>query len=132
MDVGDPSNFVRVLALFNSEFEPLKKMMSSESISDEETGDALASIYRLYRYQADPHGAVGWLALNRWLENHPDRIRHFSGNCTSGKIPRNGGKIQRAFRDIPESVSDLFEKKKSSVKMAADYQLFRKELLRKR
>ena len=41
MDVGDPSNFVRVLALFNSEFEPLKKMMSSESISDDETGDAL-------------------------------------------------------------------------------------------
>ncbi len=47
MDVGDPSNFVRVLALFNTEFEPLKKMMSSESISDEETGKALASIYHL-------------------------------------------------------------------------------------
>ena len=40
MDVGDPSNFVRVLALFNSAFEPLKNMMSSESISDEETGAA--------------------------------------------------------------------------------------------
>jgi threonine synthase len=129
MDVGDPSNFVRVLALFNSEFEPLKKMMSSESISDEETGKALASIYQLYKYQADPHGAVGWLALNRWLEKHPNESGIFLETAHPVKFPEVVEKFSGHSVAIPESVSDLFEKKKTSSKMAADYQLFRKELL---
>src|SRR5450432_2111181 len=129
MDVGDPSNFVRVLALFNSEFEPLKKMMSSESISDQETGEALASIYHLYKYQADPHGAVGWLALNRWLEKHPDESGIFLETAHPVKFPEVVEQFSGHSVVIPESVSELFEKKKSSVKMAADYQLFRKELL---
>ena len=130
MDVGDPSNFVRVLALFNSEFEPLKKMMSSESISDDETGDALSSIYKLYKYQADPHGAVGWLALNRWLEKHPDESGIFLETAHPVKFPDVVEQFSGHAVIVPESVSELFEKKKSSEKIAADYQLFRKELLR--
>ena len=71
MDVGDPSNFVRILALFDAEITSLRAVMSSESISDQETGAAIEALYRLNHYQADPHGAVGWLALSRWLKNHP-------------------------------------------------------------
>jgi threonine synthase len=130
MDVGDPSNFVRVLALFNSAFEPLRKMMSSESISDEETGDALASIYHLYKYQADPHGAVGWLALNRWLEKNPYDSGIFLETAHPVKFPEVVEKYTGHSVIIPESVSELFEKKKSATKMTADYQVFRKELLR--
>jgi threonine synthase len=129
MDVGDPSNFVRVLALFNAEFEPLKKMMSSESISDEETGKALAFIYHHYGYQADPHGAVAWLALNRWLEKHPEKSGFFLETAHPVKFPEVVEKFSGHSVVIPESVSELFGKKKSSSKMAADYQLFRKELL---
>jgi threonine synthase len=130
MDVGDPSNFIRVMALFNSEFEPLKKMMSSESISDEETAAALESIYHLYKYQADPHGAVGWLALNRWLENHPHESGLFLETAHPVKFPEVVEKFSGHSVVIPESVSELFEKKKNSTKIATDYQTFRMELLR--
>ena len=129
MDVGDPSNFVRVLALFNSAFEPLKKMMSSESISDEETGSALRSIFQLYKYQADPHGAVGWLALSRWLENNPDESGIFLETAHPVKFPEVVEQFSGHTVFVPESVSDLFEKKKSSIKIRSDYELFRKELL---
>jgi threonine synthase len=130
MDVGDPSNFVRVLALFNSDFGPLKKMMSSESISDEDTGKALDSIYKLHNYQADPHGAVGWLALSRWLEKNPDESGIFLETAHPVKFPEVVEQFTGHTVIVPESVSELFEKKKNSIKMDADYELFRKELLR--
>jgi threonine synthase len=129
MDVGDPSNFVRVLALFNSEFEPLKKMMSSESISDEETGAAIRTLYRDFGYQADPHGAVGWLALNRWLEQHPGQAGIFLETAHPVKFPDTVEKFTGSPVDIPEPLQELFGKKKTSVKMEPDYEVFKKYLL---
>ncbi len=77
MDVGNPSNFVRVLEIFNKEFKSLSRMVSSESISDAETSEAIQDLYTQFQYLADPHGAVGWLALNRWLEQYPDQAGIF-------------------------------------------------------
>jgi threonine synthase len=130
MDVGDPSNFVRVLALFNSEFGPLKKMMSSESISNEETGAAIQTIYRDYGYLADPHGAVGWLALYRWLERNPDQEGIFLETAHPVKFPDVVEKFTGDPVQIPESVRALFSKKKTSIKIQADYSTFKKELLK--
>jgi threonine synthase len=129
MDVGDPSNFVRVLALFNSEFEPLKKTMSSESISDEETGAAIQTLYREFGYQADPHGAVGWLALRHWLENNPGQEGIFLETAHPVKFPETVEKFSGKTVHIPESVQELFSKKKTSLKIQADYNVFRKKLL---
>jgi threonine synthase len=129
MDVGDPSNFVRVLALFNSEFEPLKKMMSSESISDEETGTAIRTLYRDFGYQADPHGAVGWLALNRWLEQHPGQAGIFLETAHPVKFPDTVEKFTGSPVNIPEPLQELFGKKKTSVKMEPVYEVFKKHLL---
>jgi threonine synthase len=129
MDVGDPSNFVRVLALFNAEFEPLKKLMSSESISDEETGAAIHTIYKQFGYLADPHGAVGWLALKRWLDLHPDQEGIFLETAHPVKFPDIVEKYSGQPVKIPESLSDLFSEKKKSVKMKADYAIFRKFLI---
>jgi threonine synthase len=130
MDVGDPSNFVRVLALFNSEFEPLKNTMSSESISDEETGAAIRTIYRDHGYLADPHGAVGWLALNRWLEKNPGDQGIFLETAHPVKFPDTVEKFTGTPVQIPDSVKELFRKKKSAEKIAADYSVFREILFK--
>lgn len=71
MDVGNPSNFVRVLELFHQEFGALKNVLSSYSITDEETKATIRSVYEKYHYLTDPHGAVGFLALQRYLAQHP-------------------------------------------------------------
>jgi len=71
MDVGDPSNFVRILQIFNNEFVNLQKVLSSVSITDEETRATIKSVYQNHQYLLDPHGAVGYLALERYLQQHP-------------------------------------------------------------
>jgi threonine synthase len=71
MDVGNPSNFVRLLQLFNHKFIDLEKVLSSCSISDEETRSTLKSVYQNKQYLLDPHGAVGYLALEQYLQLHP-------------------------------------------------------------
>lgn len=71
MDVGNPSNFVRILEIFHNEFGSLKNRLSSYSISDEETKNAIKEVYHQYNYLLDPHGAVGYIALKDYLQNHP-------------------------------------------------------------
>ena len=71
MDVGDPSNFIRILEIFQHNFKDLQQVLTSVSISDAETRDTLRSVYEQKGYLLDPHGAVGMLALQRWLHEHP-------------------------------------------------------------
>ncbi len=63
MDVGDPSNFARVYELFGRNVEELKKVVSSYSYSDELIGKTIASVSERFGYTCDPHGAVGFTAL---------------------------------------------------------------------
>lgn len=63
MDVGNPSNFIRIQQLFENNFEDLKKDFSSISFTDEQTRAAMKEIKAGNGYIADPHGAVGYLGL---------------------------------------------------------------------
>lgn len=67
MDVGNPSNFVRILELFHQQFPQLKEKFSSVSITDAETKQTMKRVYDELGYTLDPHGAVGYLALERYL-----------------------------------------------------------------
>ncbi len=66
MDVGNPSNFIRIRELFNNDLEALKSAFSSYSFSDEETRETMKKIYGDSSYVADPHGAVGYLGLKKY------------------------------------------------------------------
>ena len=114
MDVGDPSNFVRILALFHAEITSLRAEMSSESISDQETGEALEALYRLSHYHADPHGAVGWLALSRWLKTHPGQQGIFLETAHPVKFPGTVEKFTGMPVQIPPSVGSLYLKRSAA------------------
>ncbi|QTE21649.1 threonine synthase [Polaribacter cellanae] len=66
MDVGNPSNFIRIQELFNNDFEALKNNFSSYSFTDNETREKMKAIYKDSGYVADPHGAVGYLGLEKY------------------------------------------------------------------
>lgn len=70
MDVGNPSNFVRIQAMYNN-FETLKSNLTGYRFSDEETRDAIDSIYKSSGYIADPHGAVGYLGCKNYSKENP-------------------------------------------------------------
>lgn len=72
MDVGNPSNFVRIQEIYGQDTEALKKHFSSFSYTDEDTRKAMKSIYETSGYVADPHGAVGYLGAKNYLKTHDD------------------------------------------------------------
>ena len=65
MDVGDPSNFVRIEEYFLNDFNRIKKVIDAYSFSDEETKIAIADLNEKYNYICDPHGAVGYLGVKK-------------------------------------------------------------------
>ena len=71
MDVGDPSNFARILALYGSDRVALARDVSGYTISDNETLDAMRALDQRYGYPADPHTATGYAALTRYRAEHP-------------------------------------------------------------
>ena len=76
MDVGDPSNFVRIREIYDNDFEKLSTDLSSYSFTDEQTKNAMSMIYDKSGYVTDPHGAVGYLGLKKYLEGlqgHPGK-----------------------------------------------------------
>ncbi|MCF6348970.1 MAG: threonine synthase [Flavobacteriaceae bacterium] len=66
MDVGDPSNFIRIQEIYNNDFERLKNDLHSYSFTDNETRDAMLHLYNNCDYIADPHGAVGYLGIKKY------------------------------------------------------------------
>jgi len=71
MDVGNPSNFIRILEIFHHQFPSLKNKLSSYSISDEQTIQTIQQVYQQEHYLLDPHGAVAYAALQQELQQHP-------------------------------------------------------------
>ena len=74
MDVGNPSNFVRILELYNNDFEQFRKDFSSYSFSDEETKITLLELYKKTNYIAEPHGIIGYLGLKKEMKNQSNTI----------------------------------------------------------
>ena len=72
MDVGAPSNFIRIQEIYKNNFESLKENLISYSYSDEETKTAMLEIYTNYNYVADPHGAIGYLGCKDYLKENPN------------------------------------------------------------
>ena len=77
MDVGNPSNFIRIQELYNNDLSQFKIDFSSYSFSDKETLIAIKSIYKNTNYIAEPHGAVGYLGLKKEIEKQPNCIGVF-------------------------------------------------------
>ena len=69
MDVGDPSNFVRILNMYN-DFDSLKKELTAFKFSDKETVMGIKELYQKSKYLSDPHGATAYLGLKKYLLNH--------------------------------------------------------------
>lgn len=114
MDVGNPSNFIRIRQLFNNDFEKLKSALSSYSFTDNETQKAMKTIYKNSNYIADPHGAVGYLGLKKHcLKN--DEYGVFLETAHPVKFLDIVEKTLGISVTIPHQIKSVINKKKSSV-----------------
>jgi len=130
MDVGNPSNFVRILELFGHDFEKIKALISSYRVSDESTRDTIARVFRNCHYTLDPHGAVGYCALEQYL--------HVSGNKSGGLFLETAHPLK--FSDVvepaigealsvPAQLHQLLKLKKQSVVIKPTYDELKSYLL---
>lgn len=130
MDVGDPSNFVRVLEIFNNEFPRLKENLSAVSVSDEETAATMREVYRKTQYILDPHGAVGYRALADHLSLKREQRGIFLETAHPVKFD-SVREILGTFGEMPESVRELENKEMVSVEVPADFEAVKKIVLNK-
>jgi threonine synthase len=111
MDVGNPSNFERLQALFGDHFD-----ITGYSFTDDETRDVMRSVYQKHKYILDPHGAVGYLGLRKYLDASAGPVTGmFLETAHPGKFSEVvedtlGEKLQ-----LPAALETLKSKKKESV-----------------
>jgi len=130
MDVGNPSNFIRILELFGNVFPGLEKNLSAVSISDKETMDTIGDVFLRSSYTLDPHGAVGYLALKRYLDKHPGDKGIFLETAHPVKFPEAVEGITKSKIEIPYEVEDILQAPKVSVKMKSNYAALKDYLMR--
>lgn len=130
MDVGAPSNFVRILEIFDKDFLDLKARLEAVSITDETTAATMNEVYEKYNYILDPHGAVGYRALADRLEKHPDERGIFLETAHPVKFD-SVNEIIGTQGAIPAAITDLLSKEKVSIEMGDDYDALREVLLSK-
>ena len=117
MDVGDPSNFIRIRHLYKDNFKELEKNLSSYSFTDEETQEAILHIYQNSSYIADPHGAVGYLGLKKYQEKHPDTYGIFLETAHPVKFLDVVEETIGKQLEIPAQIQKVMGKAKKSIKI---------------
>lgn len=121
MDIAEPSNFVRILEIFNENISSLKEVLSSISVDDETTKDTIRDIYYREHYLLDPHGAVAFIALRKYLETHPQDQGLILETAHPVKFP---DVIQHELKigvPVPHRAEHLFKKEKHSVVINPDF-----------
>ncbi len=130
MDVGDPSNFVRILEIFNHDFNALVKGLSSFSITDKETVKTIKEVFEQHNYTLDPHGAVGYLALQKYLTDQNNTKGIFLETAHPVKFPAAVVSVTGKVIEVPESIASIMDHETKSTMMHADFSLLKEYLLK--
>jgi len=121
MDVGSPSNFVRILELFAKDHQKMAATIAGYSISDELTQQTIATVYEQDGYILDPHGAVAYQALLQYQSAHSSAKGMILETAHPVKFPETVEAAIGIKIPIPESVLPLFQQTKKSIPMQANF-----------
>ncbi len=136
MDVGNPSNFARMLDFFQpglaeqcSTWNNMKRHLSGYAFDDEATRQAIRTIYQRHHYTIDPHGAVGYLALRTFQQTHPSFKGVILETAHPAKFKEEIEAVLQQEIDIPKRLATLAGKKKSAQFMSPAFSEFKQWLL---
>lgn len=125
MDVGNPSNFSRMLDLFSNSRENMRSVLLSDSYNDEDTRTAMRECLNKYNYMLDPHGAVAWCAWNdlknSFGENIPGVILETAHPVKFSEVVEETLQINP---EIPEAMRAVLKRGKQACLLSADYNMF--------
>ncbi len=127
MDVGDPSNFARILDLHNHSWAEIKKEISGEWYDDTTIRKVVKDTYEKTGYLLDPHGACGYSALEDELQNNETGV--FLETAHPAKFKETVESILGKDIEIPEPLQKFMKGKKRSIQISKKYDDFRQTLL---
>lgn len=130
MDVGNPSNWVRIKDLFQDDLEALRGIISSYTYNDEETKLGMDMLYHQYGYIACPHTAIAYLAAQAYKKDHPGEYASvFLSTAHPCKFPDAIDAAVFAKITLPTGAVDLSDKPKLANSLPVNYQSFKNYLL---
>ncbi len=126
MDVGNPSNFPRLKALFGNSYNELKSKLSGFYYTDEQTRLCMQDVYTRTSYVMCPHTAIAYLGLQDYQkQTNVETSGVFLSTAHYAKFLPDVESVLNKKLEIPQRLAALLEKEKSATKMAADYNLFK-------
>jgi threonine synthase len=129
MDVGNPSNFPRLLALFNGDEEQLKAKVKGYAYTDDETFFCLQQVNAATGYTLDPHGAVAYLGLKDFLKDHPGFNGVFLETAHPGKFGKVVEEALGTSLELPDRLAAFLNGKKEVTLLKKDFNEFKRYLL---
>ena len=132
MDVGDPSNFVRILDLFNHNYEWITEHLHGYSYSDRDIREIITEVYREKGYLCDPHGATAYRAAQTYRKEHPELTGIFLETAHPAKFRETVEEQIGEAVELPERLAAFTDRKKEAVFLQPDYQEFKQYLLQSR
>jgi len=132
MDVGNPSNFIRIIELYNKQFPELKKNLSAYTITDAETLATIKIVAEKYQYTLEPHGAVAYLALERYLENHSTERGFILETAHPVKFPDAVKEATGKDVEVPAVLEEMMHRPKKSILMKPEFEALKSWLLEER
>lgn len=132
MDVGNPSNFWRLMDLYGHDLERMRADIAGFVFSDEATREAMQEVYRENDYVMDPHGAVGYLGWQAWKKDNPGACGIVLETAHPAKFLETVEETLAIHIDIPRQLEEAARKPKIAVPLPANYAAFRDFLMQNR
>ena len=131
MDVGDTSNFARILELYNHNWDAINADIHGTSFTDKETRKTIKKVAKQYNYICDPHGAVGYSALQEYLQKDHNKIGIFLETAHPAKFKAIVEEEIESAVEMPDRLAKFITRDKLSVKTDNDYDQIKSILLDK-
>lgn len=121
MDVGNPSNFGRMLELFNNSLPEIQQTITAFSVSDSETEAMMKRMYIEKGYITDPHGAVGIAGWEKYLSAHPGSNGIILETAHPAKFIDTGERVLKISVPLPPALEKLRSKTKTAHLISSDF-----------
>ncbi len=125
MDVGNPSNFPRIVELYNHDFARLSQDIIGCSFNDEDTRNAMRGVYDKTGYVLDPHGAVGYLGLKEFLKSNAEYTGIFLETAHPSKFKEVVEETIQHSIDLPERLKEFMAGEKKSIQISSNFLEFK-------
>ena len=129
MDVGNPSNFARMLELYDHDVNKIRADVFHARFTDAQTKKAISQVFQKYRYLMDPHTAIGYLGLTHYQKIHHNCNGIFLATAHPAKFSEIIEETLKQKIEIPKRLKKYQRRKKQSVVLPNEFKALKNFLL---